>query len=345
MSYTLEEIRRQPQDWAMTLRQMEGQAERWRQTFRDRGYENVYFTGCGTSYYISIAAAYVFQEITGIHTSAHPASEVMLMPEKLFDRKQRNLLIGVGRSGATTESVEAIRRFREDGYGDALSIACRTSAPASAVATYAIELGHVVEHSIVMTGTFTNLLLAAQVLAGMVSGNVDYLAHLRQLPEAGACVLDKSDDVAQTYGRDLGIQRVIYLGLGGYYGIASEAVLKLKEMTQTATEAYNPLEFRHGPISMVEKGTLVVLFRSDVAPQLQTDVLRDVRGLGGRALLVSDLASGEPESLAINAGLPDTARGILYAPFAQLTAYHRAVALGLDPDKPRNLSQVVTLQV
>ncbi|MFB5188699.1 SIS domain-containing protein [Alicyclobacillus fastidiosus] len=344
MSYTLEEIRRQPSDWATTTELLLNQSEQWRQLFAEKNYENLYFTGCGTSYHIAIVAAYLFQEVTSIPCKAVPASEVLLMPDQMINRKANNLLIGVGRSGTTTESVEAIRKFREEGFGDSLSIACQSQAPASAAASFAIELGHVTDRSVVMTGTFTNLVLATQLLAGIVADNAAYVQQLQLLPEIGLRVLQSSESIAERYGSDLNIRQFIYLGLGGYYGLAAEAVLKLKEMTQTPTEAYNPLEFRHGPISIVDANTLVTLFQSDKAPQVQVDVLKNVRTLGGKTLVISDVDTDEP-CFALASNVPDTVRAILYMPYAQLVGYHRAIALGLDPDQPRNLSHVVTLSL
>lgn len=344
MSYTLNEIRKQPRDWQTTIDQMIQETEKWKHIFSDKHYRNVYFTGCGTSYYLSIAASYLFQEITGINARALPASEVLLLPEKIFDKNEQNLLIGVGRSGTTTESVEAIRKFKEEGYGDALSIACRSNAPSSAVATYSIELPHVDEKSIVMTGTFTNVLLTTQVLAAIVSGNESYLNELQQLPAIGERVLPLSEVIAEKYGRDMEIKQFIYLGIGAYYGLVCEAVLKLKEMTQTPTESYNPLEFRHGPISIVDDTTLVTLFQSDYAPEMEIDVLNDVELLGGKTLLISSVKKGD-SSFGLGTNLSANARTVLYMPFVQLVGYNRAVALGLDPDKPRNLTQVVTLSL
>lgn len=344
MSYTLKEITKQANDWEITLNLISKDSEIWKK--RLENYDNLYFTGCGTSYYIAISAAYYSQEVTGKRSHAIPASEIMLIPEGVVHKEGKNLLVGVSRSGETTETVEALRRFREDGYGDSLSISCKSNSSTSKVSNYAIELPHSDEKSVVMTGTFTNMLISTQILTALMSPDSKYFAELKKLPSDGRVVIEKSRELAFKLGHDKTIQQFIYLGLGAYYGIASEAVLKLKEMTQVPTEAYSTLEFRHGPISIVNENTMTILLESIKNNQYQLEVLKDVKKLGSKTTLVTSQVGDKnsvDEVLNLPEGYSDMSRGVLYLPFVQLVGYYRAISLGLDPDKPRNLTQVVTL--
>lgn len=115
-------------------------------------------------------------------------------------------------------------------------------------------------------------------------------------------------------------------------------------MTQTPCEAYNPLEFRHGPISTVGAGTAVVLLEGLRERAYMAAIESDVKRFGAYVAVLApyqaanaDLALGLPEDFS------DIARGVLYLPALQFLAYHRALALGLNPDRPRNLRQVVLL--
>jgi len=112
--------------------------------------------------------------------------------------------------------------------------------------------------------------------------------------------------------------------------------------------AHHPLEFRHGPMSMVNEQTLVVGFLSDTGAAQETRVLEDMSRLGGRTLaLVEDravFAGWQPDDLVeLRSGLDEWERGPLYLPPIQQMAYHRAVAKGLNPDRPHNLTAVVEL--
>jgi glutamine---fructose-6-phosphate transaminase (isomerizing) len=161
------------------------------------------------------------------------------------------------------------------------------------------------------------MLLGLQVVAALVAGKLELLAELKRLPDVLGERLDAFESFAGSVADDLGQEQFIYLGLGPNAGLAEEATLKLKEMTQTSCEAYSPLEFRHGPISIVREG----------------DERRDAGGAARAG--VRARPGGRAEA--------DIGRCVLYLPPAQLIAFRRARALGLDPDRPRNLSQVVVL--
>jgi glutamine---fructose-6-phosphate transaminase (isomerizing) len=170
------------------------------------------------------------------------------------------------------------------------------------------------------------------------------LEELALLPGAFADHLADAEQLARRLAASQVFNKTIYLGLGPNQGLAEEGTLKLKEMTQSACEAYNPLEFRHGPISIVDDRTLIVLFEGMREVAYVADVERDLKQHGAHVVAVGPYQSaGADDSLVIGAAFSDVARCLLYLPFVQLLAFYRALAIGLDPDKPRNLSQVVVL--
>jgi glucosamine--fructose-6-phosphate aminotransferase (isomerizing) len=144
---------------------------------------------------------------------------------------------------------------------------------------------------------------------------------------------------------DLG--RVFFLGSGPQYGVANEAMLKMKEMSISHSEAYHFMEFRHGPKSMVDSQTLVVALLADAAYGHEAAVLDEMAGLGATTLALAP-ARREVQAtqvMRLPADLPWWAYPVLYLPPLQLLAYHRAASKGLDPDNPRHLDAVVTLDV
>ena len=135
---------------------------------------------------------------------------------------------------------------------------------------------------------------------------------------------------------------------GPLYGLANEAMLKVKEMSLSHAEAYHFLEFRHGPMSMVDGHTLVVGLVSDTACEHEIRLLQEMEGLGARTFVVveevSRLGKWRPSYVAeLRSGLGEWERTPLYLPILQRLAYHRAVTKGLDPDHPRHLQAVVDL--
>lgn len=346
MNHTYTEIVRQPADWTETLELVLAREEELRAFFAEERPNAITFTGCGTSYYLAMSAASLFQEETGIPCRALPASEIMTDADRALVRSAGQLLVAFSRSGSTTETLEAMKVFSAGGYGRVLAFTCRSASPADEAARLTIGLSHAGEHSLVMTTSFTNMLLASQLVSVVLTGNTVRRTALGRLPALAAAGMEASDRLAHALGSDKAIDRYIYLGLSACYGAASEAVLKMKEMTQTPTEAYNPFEFRHGPISIVDGRTLCVLLASDPCAAKQAEVLRDIRKLGGRTLFVGDEAPFDTHAdhaLLFGTKLTDWERLLLYMPFVQLMGNYRALSLGLDPDNPRYLNPVVYL--
>ena len=120
-------------------------------------------------------------------------------------------------------------------------------------------------------------------------------------------------------------------------------------MSLSYSEAYHPLEFRHGPMSMVNERALVVALLSDTGLTEELHVLRDMKELGARTLALVEDGSAfagwhADHVIELRSGLDEWQREPLYLPVIQRLAYYRAVAKGLDPDQPRNLTAVVELQ-
>jgi len=112
-SHTFAEITSQPEVWTKAVAAFWQQAEALKTLWRKGGFERVLFTGCGSTYYLSLAGAALFQQLTGISSRAYPASEIALYPDGVFLPNVKTLLITVSRSGETTETVQAVRVFRE----------------------------------------------------------------------------------------------------------------------------------------------------------------------------------------------------------------------------------------
>jgi glucosamine--fructose-6-phosphate aminotransferase (isomerizing) len=342
---TLEEIERQPATWKKTVEVVEKARQNLLQFFNKVDPEEVLFIGCGTSYYISIAAALTFMEVTGISAKAVPASEIFLKPKAVIPKNKRVLVIGSSRSGATTEVVRALEYVKRNQLAVTLSVTAYPESDMVKQSTYSIKLPHVQERSVVMTSSFTNILLALYYVAGVVGKDEQFIRELGSLYAVGEEVMEHAHLIGKQVGRKLGYEHFIFLGLGAYYGLACEGTLKLKEMTQVFCEAFNPLEFRHGPISVLNEKCAVILLNQSVMADYEVSVVDDVRKFGASTVVLGESLQGFKNDLDVEVkeGFSDKSRGILYLPYLQLIAYYRTLELGLNPDQPRNLTQVVEL--
>ena len=341
-SLTLQEILDQPEAWAAALDRFEADAPRVDRLFEREPRDEVVFTGCGSSYYLSMTAASVFQQFTGLRAKAVPASEILQFPEGVFAQDSSPLLVAASRSGTTTETLRAAKAVARQGI-PILCLTCAARSPLAQQADLALCSPRGREKSVVMTKSFSSLLLLGLLLAARRAGDAGLRRELHRLPALGRRVLK----IALPLMRDVGTaaSRFVLLGAGPAHGIAWEAMLKLTEMAQRPAVTYHPLEFRHGPIAAAGPGTVAVLFGTEGGKRLEKALVRDLRRQGVSVVALGDdwsMAEAETE-VALGVGLSDAARSVLYLPFAQLLAYHRAVGAGLDPDRPQHLSSVVRL--
>lgn len=341
-SLTLQEILDQPEAWAAALERFEADAPRVDRLFEREPRDEVVFTGCGSSYYLSMTAASVFQQFTGLRAKAVPASEILQFPEGVFAQDSSPLLVAASRSGTTTETLRAAKAVARQGI-PILCLTCAARSPLARQADLALCSPRGREKSVVMTKSFSSLLLLGLLLAAQRAGDTGLRRELHRLPALGRRVLK----IALPLMRDVGTaaSRFVFLGAGPAHGIAWEAMLKLTEMAQRPAVAYHPLEFRHGPIAAAGPGTVAVLFGTEGGKRLEKALVRDLRRQGVSVVaLGDDWSMAEAETgVALGAGLSDAARSLLYLPFGQALAYHRAVGAGLDPDRPQHLTSVVRL--
>lgn len=336
--FTRTEILSQPAAWAEAL---DG-VSTWKKdllALAGREYAQVLFTGCGSTYYLSLSAAALFQGLTSKTARAVPGGELLYNPQACLTRG-RTLLVATSRSGSTSETVRAVEQFRSQAGGEVIVITNNGDQPLARLADLPIVIPAGREQSVVQTRSLASMLVAATALCATAAGREDLLAGMAWLPDAGERILRENQPRAAELGEDLSIDRFYFLGSGIRHGMACEASLKMKEMTISHSEPFHFLEFRHGPMSMVTGSTLVVGLLSDSNRTREQKVLDEMHTLGGRLLSLGENGT----SLAFHSRVPEDVRTVLYLPFLQLAAYHRSLKRGFDPDQPLNLTAVVILE-
>ncbi len=341
-----QEIESQPDVWESTWRHLQEQRESLSNLLFSQCWDETLFAGCGSAYYLALAAAALYQQLTGQRTRAVPSSEIVLFPGGVYPDiiGQRMLLVALSRSGETTETVQAASEQHRRQM-PALAVTCHSNSTLASHSDAVLAADEAREEAVPQTRSFTSMYLGVQYLAALSADDRTYLHEIEQLPGHGRQVLQRSAGLAADLAR-IDWERVIFLGSGPYFGLACEAALKLKEMALAWSETYHFPEFRHGPISLADERTLVVGLLSDSGAAVEQSVLADVRALGAQTLAIGERV---PEGLAtysltLGTGLPELARGALYLLPLQVLAYRRALALGLDPAHPRHLQQAVMLE-
>ena len=329
---TYQEIKSQPEAWVEAL-----SVTKQAHLPQASDYNQVIFTGCGSAYSLSLAAAALYQELTGRPARAAPAGELFLYSNSYLTW-QTTLLIAVSRSGTTTETVKAVEKFKSQQRG-AVIVLSNYAEALSSLADTSLVITTGQEQSVAQTRSFASLYVAATTLCARMAERQDLLSGMDELPESGERLISKYESCAKEIAENPNFDRFYFLGSGIRYGLACEVTLKMKEMSLTHSEPFHFLEFRHGPMSMVNPHTVVVGLLSEINRSHEVKVLAEMAQLGAR---VVSLGESNAE-VAFESGIPESVRGVLYLPVLQMLAYYRSIQKGLNPDQPHNLTAVVKL--
>jgi len=302
-------------------------------------YNQVIFTGCGSTFYLSLSAAAMYQELTRRSARAVPGGELLLNSQTVLT-DQITLLVAISRSGTTTETVKAVEKFKREKRGNVVVIS-NYDEVLSRLADVNIVIDKGQEESVAQTRSFASMYVAATAMCARMAGREDLVEAMGKLPEVGNWVLGNYESYAKEIGENLSFDRFYFLGSGIRYGLACEVNLKMKEMTLTHSEPFHFMEFRHGPMSMVNENAVVIGMVSESNLSHEKAVLNEMRALGGKTVA---LAESDAEVSFISQ-IPEQVRGVLYLPALQLMAFYRSLAKGLNPDSPKNLTAVVKLNI
>lgn len=344
--HTYREIITQADAWRAALAALEAQRDELRGFVAGLADAEVLFVGCGSPFYLALTLAPMLRELAGRDARALPGSELMLFPATLTPARPR-LLVALSRSGATTELLEAVRLFEQQKQGPSLAITCYEEGPLAAATTRAVVVPEAREQSLAQTRAWTTMLLAAQWFCFALAGQAPSPRFL-SLPDDCDRLLERYHPLAQQLGNDDSFERFFFLGSGARYGMACEAMLKMKEMALSYSEAYHGLEFRHGPMAMVSRRSLVVGLLGEAGLAHELAVLREMRQLGATVLALTpvELAADHVDyQIVLPPGLSDSERAGLYLPLLQLLTLYRTLRKQLNPDQPTNLNYVVELDV
>ncbi len=330
--HTYNEIKSQTQAWAQALDVVNAS-----HLPKAGDYTQIIFTGCGSTYYLSLSAAAMYQELTGCAARAVSGGELLLNSQTVLT-DEKTLLVAISRSGTTTETVKAVEKFKSEKRGDVVVISNYDEVLSRmANVNIVIEMGQ--EESVAQTRSFASMFVAVSAFCAKMAGRDELVEAMKQLPVTGNLVISKYESYAKELGEDLNFDRFYFLGSGIRYGLACEVNLKMKEMTLTHSEPFHFMEFRHGPMSMVNQNAGVVGMLSDVNRTHEAKVLSEMKMLGGT---VAAFAESEAD-VCFESNIPESVRGVLYLPILQLMAFYRSVKKGLNPDCPANLTAVVKL--
>ncbi|MGB2626367.1 MAG: SIS domain-containing protein [Candidatus Acidiferrum sp.] len=345
---TLYEILSQPQVWAETEKHLasSGILKRLTDTFSPRS--PWLFVGCGSSYYLSRLIAAIWTKYQYIPATAVAASELLFAPEETLRRTGAEQIVLMSRSGETTEVLRAAELLQSHKTVQTLAVTCNPVSVLEKLCTHSFKLTWADEKSVVMTRSFTAILLSFQRLALEFVGDNHFSSGLDTLPQRGQLWMKAHAKRIQDFATKRRFDDYVFLGQGVHYWLAQEAALKVTELSSSYTQFYHSLEFRHGPRSIAGPKTLITFFMSDVAAEAETKLCAELKGLGAATCVIVNHATPELRKhadLLIELALdgPEFARYAVTAIPAHLLGTSIGLRKGLNPDAPKNLTRAVVL--
>ncbi len=291
-----------------------------------RDAEVTVFVGCGTSYNLAMSLA-ALANASGRPAIAVPGGEWTNRASSYWGKPGVAHVVALSRSGETTETVAAARASRAVGlFVTGITVEADSSLARNSDRLVASPTDG--REGIVMTTSASLMLLLGILLIG-------HKVPAEAIALADALLHEVDLKVPSLFGNR---RHFVFLGGGANYGVAVEGSLKLMEMSQTFTQAFHPLEYRHGPISLIDGGSIAVLLYSADQKAAEAKLAGELRDKGA---LVVGLGGEGDVSLAVPAD--PTLAGLVYLPALQLIGERVAQSRKLDTAAPRHLTKVVTL--
>ncbi|HCJ07913.1 MAG TPA: glutamine--fructose-6-phosphate transaminase (isomerizing) [Lachnospiraceae bacterium] len=319
-----------------------------------RKIRQIYIVACGSAWHVGMVAQYVIEDLTRIPVRVELASEFRYR-RPILDPD--GLVIIISQSGETADSLAALREAKAQGV-KTLGI---VNVVGSSIAREADNVFYTLagpEIAVATTKAYSTQLIAAYILAiefAKVRGQIDgeryssLLEEMATLPDKIESILQDTERIQWFAAKQANTRDIFFVGRGIDYAISLEGSLKLKEISYIHSEAYAAGELKHGTISLIEDGTLVIgiLTQQELYEKCVSNMV-ECKSRGAYLMALTNRG---------NYSMEDTAEFVVYVPktdehFAaslavvplQLLAYYVSVARGLDVDKPRNLAKSVTVE-
>ena len=319
-----------------------------------RELDNIYITACGSAYHVGLVGQYVIEDLTKIPVRVELASEFRYRNPLL---SKNSLVIAISQSGETADTLAAVReaKSKERKTLGIVNVVGSTIARETDSVLYTLAGPEI---SVATTKAYSAQLIAVYCLAiqfAFVRGEIDQekysalIEEMQTLPAKIEKIIDDKERIQWFAAKQSTLKDIFFIGRGIDYAISMEGSLKMKEISYIHSEAYAAGELKHGTISLVEDGTLIVgVLTQQKLYEKTVSNLVECKSRG--AFLMGLTTYG-------NYDIEDTADFVTYVPktdqhFAaslaiiplQLMSYYVSVARGLDVDKPRNLAKSVTVE-
>ncbi len=318
------------------------------------GIDKIYIVACGSAYHVGVVGKYIIEKLANISVEVDLASEFRYRAPIVTDK---TLVILISQSGETADTIAALREGKRRG-ARILSVVNVVGSSIARESDNVIYTWAGPEIAVATTKAYSTQLSVMYLLAAYLGQEKGLLTEaevsgvigeMSKLPALIQTVIDSQENIQYFASQHFNAKDVFFLGRGVDYAVSLEGSLKLKEISYIHSEAYAAGELKHGTISLIEDGTLVVALATQ-GPLFEKMLsnIKEVKARGAVVLALTQSANKEIEQVADAVlYLPDCndliAPSLAVIPL-QLFAYYISVMRGCDVDKPRNLAKSVTVE-
>ncbi len=299
-----------------------------------------YLIGCGTAAYAALAGTYILSKIAKRHVNFSIGSEFEYLIDFL---KDTSLVLALSQSGETIDTISAVKAAKEKG-AQVVSITNVLGSTLYRISDYKLLLGAGPEKAVCSTKAFVAKIVVLYLLSYSLKNQYETGAsHLKKAVVETHKLLD-SEQVKKLTQTLKNKKHIFILGRGVSYPAALESALKIKEVSYIHAEGFAGGELKHGVIALIEKGSPVIVYNPDDETYADTlSSANEVKARGAYVIGISSIPNSVFDEFIEVKNCGD-ATIIPHVVVAQLLGYYLAVALGYDPDKPRNLAKSVTVK-
>ncbi|MDK2372418.1 MAG: glutamine--fructose-6-phosphate transaminase (isomerizing) [Candidatus Korarchaeota archaeon] len=298
----------------------------------------------GTSYHAGLIGKYLLSKLAGVRSEIIVASE---FPEWSSHLRQGDVVLAISQSGETADVLEAVRIAKSKG-SMVVSIVNVPGSTLTRISDESVFIQAGPEVGVAATKTFSAQVSVLYVVSSLISGRSGISRELTEVSELLKGSMDSLEEFSKKMSNILkDKEHVFFLGRGINYPTALEGALKLKEISYIHAEGYPAGEYKHGPLALIEEGTPAIVL-VPVNEELRKKTIyniMEVRSRGAFTITVQPRGIEIPADASLETDVWDELISpLIYTVPLQLIAYHTAVTLGKNPDKPRNLAKSVTVE-
>jgi glucosamine--fructose-6-phosphate aminotransferase (isomerizing) len=314
----------------------------------------IYIVACGTAYYAGMIGKELIEKIARVPVVAEVASEFRYK-DPILD--ENTLMIVVSQSGETADTLAALRMAKQAG-ARVMAIVNVVGSTISREAHDILYTSAGPEIAVASTKAYSSQLIAMYLLSirmGRILGKIDdaefteLKTAILKLPEQVQNILDRSQEIKALADKHLGMKNIFYIGRGLDYATSLEGALKIKEVAYLHAESYQAGELKHGPIALIEKGSVLMgLLGQESLMEKTISNIKEVKARGADVIAIALEGNAMAKHVADDVFMVPKTHWMLTTLLInipqQLFAYYISCGLGHDVDKPRNLAKSVTVE-